>query len=110
MGSLTNFNEFIRQVEDTFGDPNQTQTARTKLHDLCMMAGMSAHEYTAQFEILAGRTSFNNEALEDVYACGIQLAILDKIHTQPALPVDLHSWKESTQHIDQNHCRLLEIK
>ena len=108
--SITDFNEFVRRVEDAFGDSNRMQTVRTKLHNLCMTAGMSANEYTAQFKILARCTGFNDEALKDMYAHGLQLAILDKIHSQLALPVDLHAWKESAQHIDLNHHRLLEIK
>ena len=108
--SITDFNEFVRWVEDAFGDPDRMQTARTKLHNLRMIVGMSADEYTAQFKILAGRTGFNDKALEDAYAHGLQPAILDKIHAQPALPIDLHSWKESTRCIDWNHRRLLEIK
>jgi len=32
-----------------------------------MMVGMMAKEYMAKFEMLAGRTGFNNVALEDVY-------------------------------------------
>ena len=33
------------------------------MHD----TGTTAEDYTAQFEMLAGQTGFNNEALEDAY-------------------------------------------
>ena len=71
---------------------------------------MSADEYTAQFEILAGRTNFNDAALEDVYSRGLSTAIRHKIHAQPTLPADLRAWKKAACQIDCNHCHLLEMK
>ena len=41
--------------------------ACTQLHALKMTPGMTAEEYTAKFEMLTGRTSFNKAALEDAY-------------------------------------------
>ena len=66
--SIPTFEVFIKQVEDAFGYPDCSRTAHTKLYDLKMSLSMSADEYTAQFEILAGRTNFNNAALEDAYS------------------------------------------
>ena len=83
------FDEFIKQVEDAFGNPDWTQTMGTILHNLCMISGMSANEYAMQFEILARCSGFNDEALEDTYACGIQLVIFNNIHMQLALLADL---------------------
>ena len=60
--------EFLNRLEKAFGDPDHARTACTKLHDLKMTPSMSADDYTAQFEMLSGRTSFNDEALEDAYA------------------------------------------
>ena len=68
MSSIPTFEAFIKQVENTFGDPDQSRTACTKLHDLKMSSSMSADEYIAQFEILAGRTNFNDAVLEDAYS------------------------------------------
>ena len=60
-----------------------SRIARTKLHNLKMSSSMSADEYIAQFEILVGRTNFNDAALEDAYSQGLSTAILDKImHNQ----------------------------
>src|SRR3979490_85646 len=91
-------------------DPDRARTARTKLHDLKMTSNMSADDYTAQFEILAGRTGFNDEALEDSYARVLPAMILDKIHAQPLLPFNLKAWKEAACQIDRNYRRLLEVK
>jgi hypothetical protein len=108
--SIGTFEDFAQRVQDAFGDPDRSRTARTKLHSLTMISGMSADEYTAQFEILAGRTGFNDAALEDAYSRGLPAAILDKIHAQPSLPADLRSWKETACRIDRNHRRLMEVK
>jgi hypothetical protein len=104
------FEDFARRVEEAFGDPDRARTARTKLHHLKMTPGMSADEYTAQFEILAGRTGFNDAALEDAYSRGLPTIILDKIHAQPSLPTDLKAWKESACQIDRNYRRLVDVK
>ena len=47
--------------------PLETQTERAQLHDLKMTPGAMAEDYMAQFEMLAGRTGFNDEAPEDTY-------------------------------------------
>src|SRR3979490_3145600 len=91
-------------------DPDRARTARTKLHDLKMTSNMSADEYTAQFEILAGRTGFNDEAFEDAYAWGLPAMILDKIHIQPSLLSNLKEWKEAACQMDHNYRHLLEVK
>jgi hypothetical protein len=107
---LQTFEDFAKRVEEAFGDPDRARTARTKLHHLKMTSGMSADEYTAQFEILAGRTGFNDAALEDAYSRGLPTIILDKIHAQPSLPTDLKAWKESACQIDRNYRRLVDVK
>ena len=108
--TIQTFEDFTRRVQEAFGDPDRARTARTKLHNLKMTPGMSADEYTAQFEILAGRTGFNDAALEDAYSRGLPAIILDKIHAQPSLPIDLKAWKESACQIDRNYRRLMEVK
>ena len=57
---------FLEDVEKTFGDPDRVRTARAQLHELKMTPRTTAEDYTAQFEMLAGRTGFNNAALEDI--------------------------------------------
>ena len=108
--SFKTFEDFTKKVEETFGDPDSTRTACTKLHNLRMTSGMSADKYTAQFKILAARTSFNDPALQDAYSHGLAVMILDKIYAQTSFPKDLKAWKDSAFQIDWNHCCLLEVK
>ena len=62
---------FLESVEKAFGDPDQAQTARAQLHELRMTPGTMAEDYTARFEMLAGRTGFNDATLEDIYVRGL---------------------------------------
>ena len=58
---------FLESVEKTFGDLDQAWMAHAQLHELKMTPSTTAEDYTAQFEMLTGRTGFNNAALEDIY-------------------------------------------
>ena len=57
----------LTSIEKTFGDPDRERTACSQLYALKMMPGMTAEEYTANFEMLTRRTSFNKAALEEAY-------------------------------------------
>ena len=84
---------FLESVEKTFGDPDRARTARTQLHELKMAPGTMAEDYTAWFEMLVGRTGFNDAALKDIYVWGLPNSILQKIFTQVTLPNGLAAWK-----------------
>ena len=43
--------------------------------------------------MLAGRTGFNDEALEDAYIRGLPNSILQKVFAQVTLPKGLDAWK-----------------
>jgi len=57
-------------LKRTFGDPDQERTAYAQLHALKMTMGMTADKYMAKFEMLMGRTGFNEAALEDAFIRG----------------------------------------
>src|SRR5882724_4959626 len=59
--------ELLAGIERTFSDPDQERTAHTQLHTFKMMMGMTADEYMVKFEMLTGRTGFNEVALEDMF-------------------------------------------
>ena len=70
---------FLENVKKTFRDPDRAQTAHAQLHELKMTPGTMADDYMARFEMLVGRTSFNDAALEDIYIQGLPNSILQKI-------------------------------
>jgi len=58
--------ELLASVERSFGDPYWERMACAQLHALKMMMAMTSNDYMANFGMLAGRTSFNEVALEDM--------------------------------------------
>ena len=101
---------FLDSVEKMFGDPDRAQTARTQLHELKMAPGTMAEDYMARFEMLVGRTGFNDAALEDIYVWGLPNPILQKIFTQVTLPNGLEAWKTVVRNLDRLHQSLMELK
>ena len=101
---------FLGSVEKTFRDPDRARKARAQLHELKMAPGTTAEDYTARFEMLVGRTSFNDAALEDIYVRGLPNSILQKIFTQVTLPNSLAAWKMVVRNLDRLHQSLMELK
>jgi len=48
----------LTSIKRTFGDPDKERKAHTQLHAVRMTLGMTAEEYTANFEMISGRTGF----------------------------------------------------
>ena len=84
---------FLESVKKIFGDLDQARTACAQLHELKMTPSTTAEDYTAQFEMLVGRTGFKDAALEDIYVQGLPNSILQKIFAQVTLPNGLAAWK-----------------
>src|SRR5882724_2640092 len=64
--SIRTLDALLANIENTFSDPDQERMAHMQLHGLKMMVDMMAKEYMAKFEMLAGRTRFDDVGLEDV--------------------------------------------
>jgi len=98
------FAKFLTAFENAFGEPDRAFSARTQLHSL-KQGSMSAEEYTAHFDALAGRTGFDGEALVDAYQRGLNGRLLEKIHYTD-LPIGLTAWKEKAKKLDNLYRRL----
>ena len=99
--------EFCTHFEAAFGDSDQPAQARQCLHDLKMVRGMTAEEYTAAFEAMADCSGFNDQALMDAYERGLQRGLVEKIHLD-VLPTTLQDWKDKVIHINKLYCHLQE--
>ena len=84
---------FLESIKKTFGGLDWAWTAHAQLHELKMTPGTTAEDYMARFEMPAGRTSFNDAALKDIYIWSLPNSILQKIFTQVTLSNGLASWK-----------------
>jgi len=75
-----------------------------------MTMGMMADEYTARFEMLAGRTGFNEAALEDAFIQGLPQSILFKVYLQTSLLSGLENWKTVICNLDCLHQGFSELR
>ena len=75
-----------------------------------MTPGTMAEGYTARFEMLAGQTGFNDEALKDAFIRGLPNSILQKVFAQVTLPKGLGTWKMVIWNLDHLHQGLVELK
>src|SRR5882724_8487350 len=64
MSTFNTLEGLLTSIKRTFGDPDKERTARAQLHALRMTPGMTTEEYMANFEMISGRTGFNNATLE----------------------------------------------
>ena len=101
---------FLEHVEKAFADLDRAHMAHAQLHKLKMTPGNTAEDYMAQFEMLAGRTGFNDAVLEDIYVWGLSNSILQNIFAQVTLPKGLEAWKMVIQKSDCLHQSLMELK
>src|SRR5882724_5981224 len=90
----------LTSIERTFGDPNKERTARAQLHTLRMTPGMTAEEDMANFEMISGRTGFNDATLEDTYVQGLPQSILLKVYSQTSLASGMDNWKAVVHNLD----------
>src|SRR5882724_1737919 len=93
MSTFNTLEGLLMSIEKTFRDPDRERMAHTQLHALKMMPGMTAEEYMANFEMLTGRTGFNEAALEDAYVRGLPQSILLKVYSWTSLPSGMDNWK-----------------
>jgi len=74
--------------------------ACAQLHTLKMTMGMTADKYMAKLEMLAGRTGFNEVALEDTFIWGLPQLILSKVYSHTLLLSGLDNWKTVVCNLD----------
>ena len=88
---------FLESVKKTFRDPDWAQIARTQLHELKMMLGTTIEDYMAQFQMLMGRTGFNNAGPEAIYVWGLPNSILQKIRRFSLRLLSPTAWQHGRQ-------------
>src|SRR5882672_3324403 len=107
---FTTLTELLAGIMRTFGDPDQERMACSQLHALKMTMGMTADKYMAKFEMLAGRTGFNEAALEDAFIQGLPQLILFKVYLQMSLPSGMDNWKTIVCNLDHLHPGFAELR
>ena len=77
---LNDFEKFIKNLEETFGDANKERTAATKIHTL-KQEFRPASTYASEFHQLAGDLPWDDEALIDQFHYGLQDDVKDLLLT-----------------------------
>src|SRR5882724_5780173 len=100
MSTFNTLEGLLTSIKRTFGNPDKERMACAQLHALKMTPGMTAEEYTANFEMLAGWTGFNEAALEDAYVQGLHQSIFLKVYSQTSLLSGMDNWKAVMCNLD----------
>jgi len=90
-------------IKRTFRGLDQEKMVHTQLLALKMRTGTIAAKYMAKYEMLSGRTRFNEVALEDAFIRGLPQPIYSKVYSQTSLPLGLDNWKTVMCNLDHLH-------
>jgi hypothetical protein len=92
-GAYSTWQDFEEYFLQTFGDPDPSGTARSKLSQL-KQGSCSAEEYVCKFNELKGKTKYNDPALKDLFEQGLNTKLVDKIYDLPEMPTTLKEWQD----------------
>lgn len=85
------WDDFVQEIQSTFGDPDPAGTARFKLDQL-KQGNNTVDEYVSNFRELKDETGYNDAALVEKFEKGLSSAIVDKIYGLSEMPSTLNSW------------------
>lgn len=98
--SLPPWETFHREFQEAFGDPDPANTARHKMDHL-KQGSRTAEEYITSFREIQADTGYNDPALVDKFAKGLNSALVDKIYNLPQMPISLKEWMEWSTRLDR---------
>ena len=75
--SINKIEDFYEQINTTFGDPDESLTAATRIYKLSQTTSVAS--YVSEFQRLSSQLSWNEEALKDFFFQGLKPAIKDNI-------------------------------
>ena len=85
------WDSFIQEFKQTFGDPNPAGTARYKLSQL-KQGSHTAEEYVSSFREFMDDTGYNDVALVESFKRGLNQSLVDRIYCLPEMPTTLETW------------------
>jgi Retrotransposon gag protein len=100
--------DFLKELRETFGDPDPASTARHKLN-LLKQGSQSVDEYVAKFREYKDDTGYNDAALVEHFEKGLNSALVDKIYALPEMPSTLKDWISWSTKLDRQW-RQREVK
>ena len=100
MESTPTWKEFLKEFQKAFGDPDPANTARDKMDHL-RQGSRTAEEYITSFKEIQGETGYNDPALVNKFAKGLNPALVDRIYTLPQMPTSLEEWMDWSTRLDR---------
>lgn len=92
--------EFCKEFEEVFNDPDPKATARHKIKKL-KQGSQTADEYICSFRELKDATGYNDAALVEKFEEGLNSALVDKIYNLPQMPTNLQEWFQWAAKLDR---------
>lgn len=75
--SINTIEDFYEQINNTFGDPDESLTAATRIYKLSQTTSVAV--YISEFQRLSSQLTWNEDALKDFFFQGLKPAIKDNI-------------------------------
>lgn len=94
------YDNFTKELRETFGDPDPAGTARHKLN-LLKQGSQTVDEYVAKFREYQDDTKYNDAALVEHFERGLNSALVDKIYALPVMPTTLKDWISWSTKLDR---------
>jgi hypothetical protein len=91
---------FVQALTQQFADPDEGDTARTKLKEL-RQGRSTADEYVVSFEMYEHESGYDEVALMERFEEGLSPALADAICRLPQAPVTIADWKFWAQKLDR---------
>jgi hypothetical protein len=93
VNDTTDWDDFTKDLRESFGDANPSATARHKIRQL-YQGSRPVDEYIVDFEQWEALTEYNDKALSDEFKRGLHHALLRQIFSLPSVPSTLAEWKK----------------
>jgi hypothetical protein len=102
-GSWGTWAQFRESLEDTFGDPNEPQTAQHRLETL-KQNKKTTEEFFLEFDELAKKAGYKNghdEYLVSLLEKNLNQSLVDRIYQAENLPSNYKGWKDKATALDR---------
>jgi hypothetical protein len=97
---VQDWEEFLTEFTQVFGDPDPSFTARQRMDSL-KQGNNTAEDYVASFREIKDETGFNDAALIDKFERGLNSNLVDKIYSLPEMPKTLDEWFNWSTKLDR---------
>ena len=91
---------FVATLKEQFADPDQGDTARTKLKEL-KQGKQTADEFVVAFEQYERESGYDEVALIERFEEGLSQGLVDRIYGLSVMPTTIVEWKQWAQKLDR---------